>query len=79
MAKLSPVDFTAVTLEGRFWPERLETVLAKTIPSQFEQMVKHKIIESLDLPQPMPPLTIPCNQPQFHDSNFLGLGCGQMD
>ena len=43
MSKLNPVDFTAVTLEGRFWPERLETVLAKTIPSQFEEMVKHNI------------------------------------
>ena len=75
MAKLNPVDFTAVTFEGRFWPERLETVLAKTIPSQFDEMVKHKIIDSLDLPQPVPQLTIPCNSHNFTHLNFLGLGC----
>ena len=77
MAKLNPVDFTAVTLEGRFWPERLETVLAKTIPSQFEEMVKHKIIDSLDLPQPMPPLTIPCNSHNFTTQIFWDSDVGK--
>jgi DUF1680 family protein len=56
------VDFTDVRIEGDFWRERLDTVLARTIPSQHERLVQHGILESLDVPQPPPPLRIPRNE-----------------
>ena len=37
MRSYTPVDFTRVTLTGDFWRERLETVLTRTIPSQYAQ------------------------------------------
>lgn len=77
MARLNSVDFTAVSLEGRFWPERLETVLTKTIPSQFDEMVKHNIIASLDLPTPIPPLTYPRNHHNFTTQVFWDSDVGK--
>ena len=77
MARLNSVDFTAVSLEGQFWPERLETVLAKTIPSQFDEMVKHNIIASLDLPTPIPPLTYPRNHHNFTTQVFWDSDVGK--
>ena len=58
MRTLSPVPFTAVTLQGDFWRERLETVLTRTIPSQYEQLRSSGILESLEVKQPPPPLRI---------------------
>ena len=40
MRSYAPVDFTKVTLSGDFWRERLETVLTRTIPSQYAQARK---------------------------------------
>ena len=40
-------------------------------------MVKHKIIDSLDLPQPMPPLTIPCNSHNFTTQIFWDSDVGK--
>jgi DUF1680 family protein len=57
--RFSPVNFRDVTITGAFWRERLDTVLTKTIPSQHEQLEQNGILESLDLPQPPPPLRIP--------------------
>src|SRR5215471_18233632 len=59
MQGLSPVRFTDVAIEGDFWRERVETVLTRTIPSQYEQLRLNGILESLTLPQPAPPLRIP--------------------
>jgi DUF1680 family protein len=59
MQRLSPVRFTDVALEGGFWRERVETVLTRTIPSQYEQLRSSGILESLTLPKPVPPLRIP--------------------
>src|SRR5208282_6828178 len=55
----TPVRFTAVAIEGEFWRERLDTVLTRTIPSQYEQLERNGILASLDVPQPPPPLRIP--------------------
>lgn len=59
MRRFFPVPFSEVTVTGGFWSERLETVLTRTIPSQYRQMERHNMLRSLKLPKPVPPLTIP--------------------
>lgn len=59
MSQYHPVRFVNVRLEGDFWKERLETVLARTIPSQHEKLGEYGILESLKLPEPPPPLRFP--------------------
>ena len=59
MRSYSPVRFTDVTVEGTFWRERLETVLTRTIPSQYVRLRNHGILESLTIPDPPPALRIP--------------------
>lgn len=54
-----PVRFVNVRLEGDFWRERLDTVLARTIPSQHAKLGEYGILESLKLPSPPPPLRFP--------------------
>jgi DUF1680 family protein len=62
MRRFKPVRFTAVRIEGGFWRERLDTVLAKTIPSQYQQLQENGILDSLAIPQPPPPLRIPVGE-----------------
>ena len=62
MRRYMSVDFTDVRVEGDFWRERLDTVLTRTIPSQHDRLVQHGILDSLDVPQPPPPLRIPRNE-----------------
>jgi len=59
MSQYHPVRFVDVRLEGDFWKERLETVLAKTIPSQHQKLGEYGILGSIKLPQPPPPLRFP--------------------
>jgi DUF1680 family protein len=59
MRRYTPVRFADVEVGPGFWHERLETVLTKTIPSQYEQLERHGILESLKAPKPTPPLRIP--------------------
>ena len=59
MRKYHPVDFTRVSLTGAFWAERLETVLTRTIPSQYAKLESEGLLESLELKDPPPPLRIP--------------------
>jgi len=59
MRKYAPVNFPDVRLEGDFWRERLDTVLARTIPSQHKKLAEYGILQSLKLPQPPPPLRFP--------------------
>ena len=59
MSQYHPVRFVDVRLEGDFWKERLETVLARTIPSQHQKLGEYGILASLKLPQPPPPLRFP--------------------
>jgi DUF1680 family protein len=59
MQRFSPVNFPDVRLEGQFWKERLDTVLARTIPSQHKKLAEYTILDSLKLPNPPPPLRFP--------------------
>ena len=62
MRRFKPVRFTAVKMEGGFWRERLDTVLTKTIPSQYRQLEENGILESLTIRHPPPPLRIPVGE-----------------
>jgi DUF1680 family protein len=73
----APVPFTQVEITGDFWKERLETVLTKTVPSQYEQLVKNGILESLELKQPPPPLRIPHNHHDFTTQIFWDSDIGK--
>jgi uncharacterized protein len=77
MRQLTPQKFTDVIMEGTFWRERLETVLTKTIPSQHARLVEHGILESLSLPQPVPPLRIPRNRHSFTTQIFWDSDVGK--
>ncbi len=77
MRKFAPVDFTNVSLTGPFWRERLETVLTRTIPSQYAQMVKHNMIDELEIRRPAPPLTIPRNKGGFTTQIFWDSDIGK--
>ena len=59
MSQYHPVRFVDVRLEGDFWKERLDTVLARTIPSQHKKLGEYGILDSLKLPSPPPPLRFP--------------------
>jgi DUF1680 family protein len=59
MSRLKPVRFVDVSMEGTFWRERLDTVLASTIPSQHARLAEHGLLESLKVMQPPPPFRIP--------------------
>lgn len=59
MSRYAPVNFSDVKLEGKFWHERLETVLTRTIPSQHKKLEEYTILDSIKLPQPPPPLRFP--------------------
>jgi DUF1680 family protein len=77
MSQFAPVRFVDVHLEGQFWRERLETVLARTIPSQHVQLEKHGILESLTLPNPPPPLRFPRNHHDFTVQVFWDSDVGK--
>lgn len=77
MRKYAPVDFTKVKLEGDFWRERLDTVIGRTIPSQYDQLVAHNMIEELKIHQPPPPLTIPPNRGGFTTQIFWDSDIGK--
>ena len=59
MSQYHPVRFVDVRLEGDFWKERLDTVLARTIPSQHKKLAEYGLLDSLKLPSPPPPLRFP--------------------
>ena len=65
MSQYHPVRFVNVRLEGDFWRERLETVLARTIPSQHDKLEEYRILESLKLIEQPPPLRFPRNHHGF--------------
>ncbi len=77
LRRYHPVSFTDVKLTGRFWSERLDTVLAKTIPSQYEKLVEYNIVGSLKVVQPPPPLTIPRNNHNFTTQIFWDSDIGK--
>ncbi len=77
MSRFAPTRFVDVHLEGRFWRERLETVLTRTIPSQHVQLGKNGILESLTLPKPAPPLRFPRNEHNFTVQVFWDSDVGK--
>ena len=77
MRQYSPVNFKDVRIDGDFWRERLDTVLAHTIPSQHRQLEKNGILDSLTIPQPPPPLRIPPNSHNFTTQIFWDSDVGK--
>jgi uncharacterized protein len=72
-----PVPFAEVAMTGPFWRERLETVLTRTIPSQHAKLAEIGILNSLKLPQPPPPLTMPRNGHGFTVQVFWDSDVGK--
>jgi DUF1680 family protein len=77
MRRYAPVRFNEVDVGGRFWRERLETVLTRTIPSQYRQLAEHGILASLSVPQPPPPLRIPRSRHNFTTQIFWDSDVGK--
>lgn len=77
MRKYASVAFSDVKITGDFWTERLDCVLNRTIPSQYEQLTAYGILESLKLPQPVPPLRIPRNRHNFTTQIFWDSDVGK--
>ena len=73
----SAVPFADVRIIGPFWRERLETVLDRTIPSQHAKLKEVGILDSLKLPKPVPPLTIPRNSHGFTMQVFWDSDVGK--
>ena len=64
-------------MTGPFWRERLDTVLTRTIPSQHAKLKEAGILDSLKLPKPVPPLTIPRNKHNFTTQIFWDSDVGK--
>ena len=77
MRKYSSVPFSAVKIQGKFWGERLDTVLTRTIPSQYKQLESHNMLQSLKLLHPTPPLTIPRRTNGFTTQIFWDSDIGK--
>jgi DUF1680 family protein len=73
----SAVPFADVRITGPFWRERLETVLKRTILSQHVKLKEVGILDSLKLPKPVPPLTIPRNSHGFTMQVFWDSDVGK--
>ncbi len=77
MRKYASVTFSDVKITGPFWSERLDTVLNSTIPSQHRQLASYGMLDSLKLPQPVPPLRIPRNRHNFTTQIFWDSDVGK--
>ena len=77
MSEFKPIRFVDVALEGKFWRERLETVLTRTISSQHVQLGKNGILEALTLPNPPPPLRFQRNEHNFTVQVFWDSDVGK--
>ncbi len=77
MRSYAPVDFTRVTLSGAFWRERLETVLGRTIPSQYRKLESEGLLEALLVLDPPPPLRIPRRRNGFTTQIFWDSDIGK--
>ena len=73
----APLPFAEVAMTGPFWRERLDTVLTRTIPSQHAKLTEVGILDSLKLPRPVPPLTIPRNKHNFTTQIFWDSDVGK--
>jgi DUF1680 family protein len=77
MRKYASVTFSDVKITGPFWSERLDCVLTHTIPSQHRKLAEYNMLESLKLPQPVPPLTFPKNRHNFTTQIFWDSDIGK--
>jgi len=77
MRHYKSLNFTDVKITGKFWSERLETALAKTILSQYDKLVEHHMVDALNVKQPPPPLTIPPNHHNFTTQIFWDSDIGK--
>lgn len=77
MRSYHSVNFSEVELTGAFWRERLDCILTRTIPSQYKMLEEHGILNSLTLPKPVPPLTIPENRHGFSTQIFWDSDVGK--
>ena len=77
MRRYTPVDFTRVTLTGAFWRERLDTVLARTIPSQYAKLESEGLLELLVPTDPPRPLRIPRRANGFTTQIFWDSDIGK--
>ncbi|MCR6634382.1 beta-L-arabinofuranosidase domain-containing protein [Devosia sp.] len=77
MFRYAPVPFPDVRLEGKFWHERLETVLDRTVPSQHKKLGEYGILDSLKLPNPPPPLRFPRHNNGFTVQVFWDSDVGK--
>ena len=77
MRSFTPVRFADVAMDAGFWRERLETVLTRTIPSQYAQLQSHGILESLRAPMPPPEFRIPRNAHGFTTQIFWDSDVGK--
>lgn len=77
MSRYAPVPFPEVKLEGQFWHERLDTVLARTVPSQHKKLGEYGILDSLKLPNPPPPLRFPRHSNGFTVQVFWDSDVGK--
>ena len=77
MRTYSSVPFSDVQITGPFWHERLETVLTCTIPSQLRKLEESGIRNSIRLPKPVPPLTIPRHSNGFTVQYFWDSDIGK--
>ncbi|MGB8818714.1 MAG: beta-L-arabinofuranosidase domain-containing protein [Rhizobiaceae bacterium] len=75
--RFAPVPFVDVKLTGRFWCERVETVLTKTIPSQHSKLAEWTILDALKMPSPAPPLVIPRHANGFSVQVFWDSDVGK--
>src|SRR3974390_3252243 len=76
-SRYAPIPFSDVTIAAPFWAERVETGLPPTIPSQHAKLNEIGILESLKLPKPVPPLTIPLNSHNFTMQIFWDSDVGK--
>jgi uncharacterized protein len=77
MRRYASVTFSDVTITGPFWSESLDCVLNRTIPSQYDQLQRHGLLDSLKLTQPAPPLRIPRNRHNFTTQIFWDSDIGK--
>lgn len=77
MRTYASVPFEQVKITGPFWIERLDTVLGRTIPSQYAQLKNRGMLESMALPKPVPPLHIPRNKNGFTTQIFWDSDVGK--
>ena len=77
MRRYTSARFVDVTMNDGFWRERLETVLTRTIPSQYKQLASHGILESLRAPSPPPEFRIPRNAQGFTTQIFWDSDVGK--